>query len=98
MDSGEFPYCIFGRWFCTGNVLSRCLDRVIVPESVVVIARNTLAIKDQRVACLVGEGIIIDGDERAGTQFCSTGQKDAAFFGDDKLASARWSRIAFMSA
>jgi hypothetical protein len=56
-----------------------------MPEPVVVIARNALAIKDKRVACLASESIIIDGDERAGSQFCSARQRDATFLSDDKF-------------
>ena len=85
VDSGEFPYCVFGRWFCTGNVLRRCICGMDMPKPVVVIAGNTLIINDQRVACLASERIEIDGDERSGAQFYSARQRDAAFHSNDQL-------------
>jgi hypothetical protein len=85
VDSGAFPYGVFRRGFCTGDVLRRSICGVEVPESIVVIASNALAVKDECIACLAGQSIIVDRDECTGIQLYSAGQRDAAFLHNDQV-------------
>jgi hypothetical protein len=54
MDVGEFSYCGFWRWFFTRYMLRGCLCGVVMPESIIVIARDALVIEYQCVACFAG--------------------------------------------